>query len=597
MKITKIEIQNFKAFKEAQPFAIDSRNVLAFGNNGSGKSSFYFALHAFLQSSVKSEEQRGKYFIYNGNQSLLNIYAPEGFPSYIRITTDNGQTYEFSPALKEGNIANTDNVVKLTNESSDFMNYRLMYAFANFRNSQDADIFPVFYNEFFPYWTDGARSYQEWYDDLFEEVKRVKAQYDGSTSGVKRGFWKYGGFYDQFKWKLRAFNDSFQEKYRTYIETINDLMRDHFLKGDNIKLLLEEYQPLKIREGFGYWWELQAPKLIMTITKDDKPIPKPHVFLNEARLTGIALATRMAVFSQRYKGETDAAPDFKLLVLDDLLLSLDMSKRMGVINYILTNQDFSKYQLFILTHDKGFYSILRNNLATKEDEWKSFEFYENNNPTEYKNPIVIESLDSLKKAEELLKGNAKAVPPIPPKYDECALYLRKKAEELIRVFFDPTLENLSRFDILEKLSNALKGMEKEFYYKQLEVFNLLVDADDVTPAHFELLKEHKFEGDGTLSGEEIGAVNKLRSRVIKYIVDYRANKATHEKVKDELLKVVKEVDELRDRILNHGAHPTAEPLFAEELGAGIDTIEKFEEELKAKIEWFKKLQKETLKLK
>ena len=80
MKITKIEIQNFKAFKQTQLFEIKSKNVLVFGNNGSGKSSFYFALHAFVQSSIKTDVQCAKYFLYDGDESLLNIHAEEGFP-------------------------------------------------------------------------------------------------------------------------------------------------------------------------------------------------------------------------------------------------------------------------------------------------------------------------------------------------------------------------------------------------------------------------------------------------------------------------------------------------------------------------------------
>ena len=124
-------------------------------------------------------------------------------------------------------------------------------------------------------------------------------------------------------------------------------------------------------------WNLKQPKLVLQITKDGKPIPKPHVFLNEARLTGIALSMRMAIFDQRYKG----TGDFKILVLDDLLLSLDMGKRMEVIKFILNSDKFTNYQLFIFTHDKGFYNVLRNNIIRKEDDWKCFEFYENNNPT------------------------------------------------------------------------------------------------------------------------------------------------------------------------------------------------------------------------
>lgn len=302
MRITNIEIQNFKAFKEAQPFLIEAKNILIFGNNGSGKSSFYFALHAFIQSSIKSDDQRKKYFLYDGNESLLNIHAAKDFPSYIRITTDNGNVYEFSPTLKAGNISNTDAAIKLSNESCDFMNYRLFNAFSNFRNSQDADLFPVFQNEFFPYWSYGSQSFQEWYDEIVNEIQTVKQEYYASSSGAKRAFWGENARYGKYLKKLEKFNEEFQKKYRSFVESINDLMRDIFLKNDNVKLFFDDqsYSPLKIvdKNVFTDCWRLELPKLVMKITKDDKPIPKPHIFLNEARITGIALSIRFAVFDQ-----------------------------------------------------------------------------------------------------------------------------------------------------------------------------------------------------------------------------------------------------------------------------------------------------------
>ena len=52
MRITDIEIKNFKAFYGA--YRIDLRksgkNLLIYGENGSGKSSLYFALKLFLES-------------------------------------------------------------------------------------------------------------------------------------------------------------------------------------------------------------------------------------------------------------------------------------------------------------------------------------------------------------------------------------------------------------------------------------------------------------------------------------------------------------------------------------------------------------------
>lgn len=599
MRITNIEVQNFKAFKEPQPFSIEGKNILVFGNNGSGKSSFYYALHAFIQSSIKSDEQRKKYFLYDGNESLLNIHAAKNYPSYIRITTDNGNVYEFSPNLTDGKIANTDNVIKLANESCDFMNYRLLNAFSNFRNSQDADLFPVFQNEFFPYWTYNSQSYQEWYEGLLKEIIDIRTQYLGLDVGGKQKIWRESGAYGKYLKKLQTFNDEFKTKYLTYIESINDLMRDIFLKGDGIKLLFDEYSysPLNVagKDRHNDAWRLSLPKLIMRITKGGKPIPKPHVFLNEARITGIALSIRFAVFDQKYKGESEKAEDFKLLVIDDLLLSLDMSKRMEVINYITSNQDFKKYQKFILTHDKGFYNVLRNNLI-ETDDWRCFEFYENNNPTEYKNPIVIASLDALKKAEELLTGKPDAVPPISPKYDECALYLRIKTEELIRLYYDPSLENISRYHILEKLANSLKGVEKEYYNKQINNFTSLFKDDNLKVDNINKLRNDPYIND-KLSREEILAINILKFKVLNCLEVFCDYKDQIKKNRNELVKICNEINELRDRILNHGAHPTAEPLFGEEVKEAVDSIEKFEKKLKEKLEWLKTFEKDVLKLK
>ena len=334
----------------------------------------------------------------------------------------------------------------------------------------------------------------------------------------------------------------------------------------------------------------------MKIIKAGKPIPKPHVFLNEARITGIALSIRFAVFDQKYKGESEKAEDIKLLVIDDLLLSLDMSKRMEVINYITSNKDFKKYQMFILTHDKGFYNILRNNLIETDDDWKCFEFYENNYPTEYKNPIVITSVDALKKAEELLTGKSDATPPIPPKYDECALYLRIKTEELIRLYYDPSLENISRYHILEKLANSLKGVEKEYYNKQANNFTSLFKDQNLTKESITKLRSDPYIND-KLSREEVLAINHLKFKVLNCLEVYCDYKDQITKNRNDLVKTCDEIDELRDRILNHGAHPTAEPLFGEEVKAAVNSIEKLEKELREKLEWLKTFEKDVLKLK
>lgn len=590
MKISRVEIQNFKAFWHTQSFDIENKNILVFGTNGSGKSSLYHSLHAFVQSSIKSDEERQKYFVFDGDESLLNIHAPQTLPSFVRITTELGHIYEFSPTLSQPfHRPSTDDVIKLANESSDFMNYRFMLAFSSFRNSQKADIFPIIRNEFFPFWTNEAGvNYQTWYDSLLTGIIQQKELYDSATTFAKRRFWS--GPFKAYKEQLTKFNSELETKFLSYLETINDLMRDHFLHGDNIKLYHDPQSFKHLQVSTGSTWELKEPELVLRITKNNKTIPKPHVFLNEARLTGIALSMRMAIFDQRYRG----AGDFKILVLDDLLLSLDMGKRMEVINYVLTNDKFANYQLFIFTHDKGFYNVLRNNLIRSEEDWKCFEFYENNNPTEYRNPIVVEKVDSLKKAEQLL-GDDSATPPIPPKYDECALYLRKKAEELIRTFYDPSLENLSRYEVLEKLANSLGAFEKEFNGRIRGLFTAMIDDDNLLTAEIVQRLSSDPYINASLSREEIGKTNNLKFKVFRVVSEFQKYRTEIKTHRENLVKKCKEVDELRDRILNHGAHPTAEPLFAGELAAGVETMTQLQQRVRDYLQWFKDFERDVLK--
>jgi len=82
-RIQKIEIKNFKAFREEQLFDLNGKNVLIFGNNGSGKSSLFWALYTFLQSSIKKDDEIKKYFeIFDESntathESLKNMFESD----------------------------------------------------------------------------------------------------------------------------------------------------------------------------------------------------------------------------------------------------------------------------------------------------------------------------------------------------------------------------------------------------------------------------------------------------------------------------------------------------------------------------------------
>ncbi len=92
-KISSIKVSNFKAFQQEQIFDLKGKHILAYGNNGSGKSSLFWELYTLAQSSIKEDPQIQKYFRYFSEsdketyQSLRNVFTDANEDSFIELTT------------------------------------------------------------------------------------------------------------------------------------------------------------------------------------------------------------------------------------------------------------------------------------------------------------------------------------------------------------------------------------------------------------------------------------------------------------------------------------------------------------------------------
>ena len=60
MRLHELHINNFKFFPKQDPnsplLKIDGKNLLIYGENGSGKSTIYWALYTLLESAFKKNE-------------------------------------------------------------------------------------------------------------------------------------------------------------------------------------------------------------------------------------------------------------------------------------------------------------------------------------------------------------------------------------------------------------------------------------------------------------------------------------------------------------------------------------------------------------
>ena len=77
-------------------------------------------------------------------------------------------------------------------------------------------------------------------------------------------------------------------------------------------------------------------------------------------------------------------PHLKLLVLDDVLVGLDHSNRLPVLNVLVDL--FTNWQVVLLTHDKGWFDLARQRVP--DGEWACYEIYEGDPTATAPIPIV-----------------------------------------------------------------------------------------------------------------------------------------------------------------------------------------------------------------
>ena len=68
--INKLTIKGFKAFPKEFVLNLNGRNLLMYGENGSGKSSIYYALHCIFQSPLKRDVGKKYFNEYNSDGSI-----------------------------------------------------------------------------------------------------------------------------------------------------------------------------------------------------------------------------------------------------------------------------------------------------------------------------------------------------------------------------------------------------------------------------------------------------------------------------------------------------------------------------------------------
>jgi predicted ATP-dependent endonuclease of OLD family len=157
MKIKVIEINNYKAFYRKQKIKVSGKNLFIYGENGSGKSSLYYALKDFFQSSIEDIDLN----------ELENIFIPDSEKgnSYIKLTfnpnsegKNRNQYFQLAAAIKDTD-SGADTCIRDANKLKSFLTYKHLLEIHHIQKGRQIDLFNLLVNGVLKYFrytlTDG----------------------------------------------------------------------------------------------------------------------------------------------------------------------------------------------------------------------------------------------------------------------------------------------------------------------------------------------------------------------------------------------------------------------------------------------------------
>lgn len=484
-RIKSIQLNNFKFFQQEQPIVMNSNNLLLYGENGSGKSSIYWAFYTLFEASLKEDDNEiKKYFskTIKLKDNLINIHTKEdpagsdNYNSFIELKTTD--TPEKTYRISKTDVAINKNVeAKTANYASDFINYRMLLGISAFRHSDPIDLFWVFVEDIFKYvqfqkvqiTRSGVLKEFTNAFEIWQQIEQGHEIVDSVRSSKPRKIraYKNSPGWKEFETLIRTFNDSLKK----LIEYINIQAPIHFKQlGYEFPFYLELEKEAYYEKGettyrpIPFVLRINIPEY----ENETDALYKSHSFLNEAKLSALAISIRLAILTEKRQADC-----LKFIILDDLLISLDMRNREKVLELLLSADFIDNYQIIILTHDRMFYQMAKHKIdILEQDNWQYIEMYETKDELGNSKPQIKTSKTYYEKAEEFYKAN---------NLPEAANNLRKAGEEFCKKVLSKNQtisEDYTSFDLNGMIEHCLlfatSNNLQYTYFNQLDKFRKFI---------------------------------------------------------------------------------------------------------------------------